>query len=158
MKGAARQRWLEQMRFWRSLEQQFDRFAAEYQRNRRCYQKIARLRKPPRPVHDHDWEEPMQLDERRERIPNEYNAFLVMTECPALSGIVGYDLALHRIMLKAPLPGDWRPAFEMRPFTRDDLIELLVYVQGIGFPAMTRQTLYWGVRRAARFNEWRVPP
>ncbi|MEJ6847508.1 hypothetical protein V3589_14970 [Sinorhizobium fredii] len=161
MKGAERQRWLAQMRFWRSLDAQFDRFAAEYQKNRSRYQRVAKARKPPRPVRDTEWREPMQYDEIGLPIANQYNAVLCMSECPELSGLVGYDLRTHQTMLKGPLPGEWRlgqPDFEMRPFSRDDLTALHVFVQGIGFPRMRRDTLFWAVRNAARQNEWRSEP
>lgn len=136
---------------------QLHRFCAEYRKNHRRYQRIAAARKPARPVKDTDWREPMQHDELGLLLPNQYNAYLCMSECPELSGLVSYDMSTGRIMLKAPLPGDWRidkPDFEMRAFCRDDLTALLVFVQAIGFPRMRRDTLFWAVRRAARFNEW----
>ncbi|MCA1404652.1 hypothetical protein I6F26_10380 [Ensifer sp. IC3342] len=167
MKGAERQRWLAEMRFWRSLDAQIDRFAAEYQKNRSRYQRVAKARRkrfPPMRVQALSWQGDFDLDyaaDGKTPLPSAANLFLALTEADELSGIVGYDLSRHRVMLKAQLPGSWFPPeqpFEMRPFSRDDLTAVQAYLEARGFRRISRRELFWAVRNAARQNEWRSEP
>jgi hypothetical protein len=123
---------------------QFRKFAEEY---RQRGFNPPRPRKPQTP----EWHQQLIRDDTGKPLKGAANAAIAMREDPALSGILGFDLATKKIMLKGRLPDDWEPDFTMRVLTETDASGLYEYLLRQGL-RLTRAEMLTALKRIAREN------
>lgn len=108
--------------------------------------------KPKRP----EWFDLLVMDASGKPEKGAVNATIAMREDPALSGILGYDVALRKVVLKGRLPDDWEPGFMMRVIEEPDFLSLYEYLLRSGF-RLTKDEMKSVVRKVARENPLEEP-
>lgn len=110
-----------------------------------------------RPTKEPEWFVHLVRDSRAKEgqgkiMPGVVNACIAMREDPALSGLLGYDNQLRKVVLKARLPDDWSPGFfEMRVIEEPDFVALYEYLLRQGL-RLTKEEMKTAVRKVAKEN------
>lgn len=107
--------------------------------------------RPKKPGKPPDWHQHLVLDAKGKPEKGVVNAIIAMREDPAISGVLGYDRQLRKVVLKGRLPDDWEPTFEMRAITAPDLLSLYEYLTRGGF-RLTKDEMKAAVVRIAKEN------
>lgn len=107
--------------------------------------------RPKKPGKPPDWHQHLVLDAKGKPEKGVVNAIIAMREDPAISGVLGYDQRLRKVVLKGRLPDDWEPTFEMRVIAEPDFLSLYEYLTRGGF-RLTKDEMKAAVVRIAKEN------
>jgi len=104
--------------------------------------------KPPKPP---DWHALLTKDAKGIIEKGMVNVLIAMREDPAISGVLGYEDRIGKVVLKGRLPDDWEPDFQMRVIEERDFLSLYEYLVRCGF-RLTKDEMKTVIRKVAREN------
>lgn len=107
--------------------------------------------RPAKPDKEPGWFAYLSRDAKGKVEKGALNALVAMREDPALSGILGYDDQLRKVVLKARLPDDWEPDFRMREITKLDCLSLWEYLTRHGL-RLTKEEMRSVILKVAKEN------
>lgn len=107
--------------------------------------------RPVKPDKEPSWYAYLSRDTKGKVEKGVLNGLVAMREDPALSGILGYDPQVRKIVLKARLPDDWEPDFCMREITESDCLSLWEYLTRHGL-RLTKDEMRSVIRKVAQEN------
>lgn len=107
--------------------------------------------RPAKPRNPPSWFALLVLDKNGKPEKGLINALVAMREDPALSGILGYDAQLRKVVLKGRLPDDWEPDFRMRVMEEPDCLSLWEYLISLGL-RLTKEEMRTAIGKVAREN------